>query len=226
MISTLGELFPQIMVMILNPIPIMAVVLVLLSKQPRENGAAFALGWLLGFAGLGLLALRLLQLLLQHGPGRFPQHVGRDRSQLDVRPLEHLLEPVHHRGAFLDERDALAGQVAQVTLGRGRDEACAQQAVGQQFGDPSGRPAGRMPSVEETDVRAWPLTRRIPVRCAAQHPGPSIAQARGTTDLPTLIHSTGVRMEYTPISSRRCAPGAWGSIGDPAKKKGAPLGRP
>lgn len=63
MIRTLGELFPQIMVMILNPIPIMAVVLVLLSKQPRENGAAFALGWLLGFAGLGLLALSLLLLL-------------------------------------------------------------------------------------------------------------------------------------------------------------------
>src|SRR6266511_2859988 len=62
--------------------------------------------------------------------------VGGDRGELDVGALEHLLDPVDLRRSVPDERGSVAGQLAQLAFGPGRDEARPQEAVAEEIGDP------------------------------------------------------------------------------------------
>ena len=60
-------------------------------------------------------------------------------AQLDVGVLEHGLQPVGEPCPLVNQVDAVAREVAQVTLGRrSRNEAGAQQAMAQQIGQPLG----------------------------------------------------------------------------------------
>jgi len=49
---------------------------------------------------------------LQHRPARDPQDVGGHAGQLDPGVLQHLLQPLHLTGALVDDRLAVAGEVA------------------------------------------------------------------------------------------------------------------
>lgn len=60
---------------------------------------------------------------LQQVAAGLAQDVGSDRRQLDVRPFQDLLQAVHLVGTRLDERRALAGELA---LGAVGDETGAQ----------------------------------------------------------------------------------------------------
>ena len=73
-----------------------------------------------------------------HGPARDPQHVAGDVAQLDVGVLQHLLDPVGHRGAVADQLGPLSRQVAELADLRRRDEAGREQAVLEQLRDPLG----------------------------------------------------------------------------------------
>lgn len=57
--SVIGELVVPAIVVALSPPPIIAVVLILLSPRARNNGPAFAFGWVLGLAIVGSIALAL-----------------------------------------------------------------------------------------------------------------------------------------------------------------------
>ena len=59
-------------------------------------------------------------------------------GQLDVGVLQHLLDPVGHRGPLADQLGPLPRQVAQLADRRRRDEAGREQAVLEQLGDPLG----------------------------------------------------------------------------------------
>src|SRR5262249_1508240 len=62
--------------------------------------------------------------------GREAAHIGDDRGELNVGVLEDGLQPVGESGPLVDAVDAGAGQVAQVALGGGGDEAGARAARG------------------------------------------------------------------------------------------------
>jgi hypothetical protein len=74
----------------------------------------------------------------QHPASRHPQDIGRNAGQFNVGILQHLLHPVDHPCALFDQCDAIAGQIAQVTLRLGWNEAGFQQAMHQQLGQPLG----------------------------------------------------------------------------------------
>jgi hypothetical protein len=67
-----------------------------------------------------------------------PAHVGDHRSELAIGVLQHRLQPVGQPRPLIDEVDAIAGQVTQVALRGGRNEARAQQSVAQQVRQPLG----------------------------------------------------------------------------------------
>ncbi len=48
----------------------------------------------------------------EHGAARGAQHVAGDAGQLDVGPLQHLLDAVDHRDAVADQLRPLPGQLA------------------------------------------------------------------------------------------------------------------
>jgi hypothetical protein len=73
---------------------------------------------------------------LQHGAAGGAQDLARDRGELDVGVLQHLLDPVDRPRALLDQAGAEAGQVAQGADRRLRDEAGPDQAVLQQLRQP------------------------------------------------------------------------------------------
>ena len=64
----------------------------------------------------------------QHGPSGLPQHIRGHTGQLDVDPLQQLLDAIDHSRPLLHEGRAVAGGLAQVALGARRDETGAQQA--------------------------------------------------------------------------------------------------
>jgi hypothetical protein len=72
----------------------------------------------------------------EHLPPADPEHVGGDRRQLDIRRLQHLVQPVDLLRPLLHQRLAVAGQLAQLADRRRRDEAGPEQAVAQQVGQP------------------------------------------------------------------------------------------
>lgn len=57
--EAIGELLPAAVGVAISPLPIVAVVLMLVSARARSNGPAFLAGWLLGVAGAGAVVLLL-----------------------------------------------------------------------------------------------------------------------------------------------------------------------
>ena len=55
--QAIGEFLPAAVGIAVSPIPIVAVVLMLVSARARVNGPAFLAGWIVGVAGLGALLL-------------------------------------------------------------------------------------------------------------------------------------------------------------------------
>jgi hypothetical protein len=67
-----------------------------------------------------------------------PTHIRHDGRKLDVGILEHDLHAIGASGALFDEMDAVAREVAQLSLRGGGDEAPTHQPVAQQLGQPLG----------------------------------------------------------------------------------------
>ncbi len=57
MLDALGQILPMAIVVALSPMPIIAVVLMLVSAKARVNGPMFIVGWLLGMAIVGAIVL-------------------------------------------------------------------------------------------------------------------------------------------------------------------------
>ncbi len=55
--KAIGELLPSAVGVAISPLPIVAVVLMLLSSRGRANGLAFLAGWVVGVAGAGAILL-------------------------------------------------------------------------------------------------------------------------------------------------------------------------
>lgn len=55
--GAIGDFLPAAVGIALSPIPIVAVVLMLVSARGSANGPAFLAGWVVGVAGLGALVL-------------------------------------------------------------------------------------------------------------------------------------------------------------------------
>jgi threonine/homoserine/homoserine lactone efflux protein len=55
--QAIGDLLPAAVGVAISPLPIVAVVLMLVSARGRANGPAFLLGWLVGVAGAGAILL-------------------------------------------------------------------------------------------------------------------------------------------------------------------------
>ncbi len=57
--SAIGQTLPMAVVVGLSPIPIVAVILILVTERARVNGPAFVIGWVVGLAILGTVVLLL-----------------------------------------------------------------------------------------------------------------------------------------------------------------------
>jgi hypothetical protein len=71
MSATIGDTLPFAMGVALSPLPIIAVILILLSRRAKRNGPAFLLGWVLGLAtaeGIVLVIVGPVGLLPGGGP--------------------------------------------------------------------------------------------------------------------------------------------------------------
>jgi threonine/homoserine/homoserine lactone efflux protein len=55
--QAIGQMLPSAVGVAVSPLPIVAVVLMLVSRRGRANGAAFVLGWVLGLAIVGAIVL-------------------------------------------------------------------------------------------------------------------------------------------------------------------------
>lgn len=55
--KAIGELLPTAVGVAISPLPIVAVVLMLVSARGRANGVAFLAGWVVGIAGAGTILL-------------------------------------------------------------------------------------------------------------------------------------------------------------------------
>jgi threonine/homoserine/homoserine lactone efflux protein len=55
--QAIGDLLPAALGVAISPLPIVAVVLMLVSARGRANGPAFLIGWLVGVAGAGAILL-------------------------------------------------------------------------------------------------------------------------------------------------------------------------
>jgi hypothetical protein len=55
----IGDVLPLALGVALSPIPIIAVILMLLSPKAQENGAAFLVGWVAGIAGVSIVVTAL-----------------------------------------------------------------------------------------------------------------------------------------------------------------------
>lgn len=53
--SAIGDILPLALGVAISPVPIIAVILMLLSPKARENGPAFLMGWVAGLAVVGIL---------------------------------------------------------------------------------------------------------------------------------------------------------------------------
>lgn len=58
--STLAQLIPLVIGVLASPLPIMAVVLLLLGERARATGSAFVAGWIAGLASVGLVGILIL----------------------------------------------------------------------------------------------------------------------------------------------------------------------
>jgi hypothetical protein len=59
MAQAIGEVLPLAVGVALSPVPIIAVVLMLVSARARANGTMFVLGWIIGLGAVGAIALAL-----------------------------------------------------------------------------------------------------------------------------------------------------------------------
>jgi hypothetical protein len=57
--NAIGQVLPLAVGVALSPIPIIAVVLMLMSERARLNGPVFVLGWLVGLALIGVIVLAI-----------------------------------------------------------------------------------------------------------------------------------------------------------------------
>jgi hypothetical protein len=55
--EAIGQMLPFAVGIAISPLPIIAVVLILVSPRARTNGPAFVLGWFVGVAGVGVVLL-------------------------------------------------------------------------------------------------------------------------------------------------------------------------
>ena len=55
--EAIGQVLPMAVGVAISPIPIIAVILMLVTRQGRVNGPAFVLGWLIGLALIGILVI-------------------------------------------------------------------------------------------------------------------------------------------------------------------------
>ena len=55
--EAIGQILPMAVGIAISPIPIIAVILMLVTAKARVNGPAFVLGWLIGLAILGILVI-------------------------------------------------------------------------------------------------------------------------------------------------------------------------
>jgi threonine/homoserine/homoserine lactone efflux protein len=55
--DAIGQMLPAAVGVAVSPLPIVAVVLMLVSRRGRKNGPAFALGWIVGLAVVGAIVL-------------------------------------------------------------------------------------------------------------------------------------------------------------------------
>ncbi len=58
--STLAQLIPLAIGVLASPLPIMAVVLLLLGERARATGSAFVVGWIIGLVSVGLVGILIL----------------------------------------------------------------------------------------------------------------------------------------------------------------------
>ena len=58
--QAIGEVLPLAIGVALSPLPIVAVVLMLVTVRAKANGPAFVLGWLIGLAAIGVIVLGLV----------------------------------------------------------------------------------------------------------------------------------------------------------------------
>ncbi len=55
--EAIGQILPLAVGVAISPVPIIAVILMLVTRQARANGPAFVLGWLIGLAIIGILVI-------------------------------------------------------------------------------------------------------------------------------------------------------------------------
>jgi threonine/homoserine/homoserine lactone efflux protein len=55
--EAIGQALPMAVGVALSPIPIIAVILMLVTRQARVNGPAFVIGWLIGLALIGIMVI-------------------------------------------------------------------------------------------------------------------------------------------------------------------------
>ena len=55
--EAIGQMLPAAVGVAISPLPIVAVVLMLVTPRGRVNGPAFVLGWMLGLAVVGAIVL-------------------------------------------------------------------------------------------------------------------------------------------------------------------------
>jgi hypothetical protein len=75
---------------------------------------------------------------LQHGPPGDPEEIGGHRGEIHPRVLQDLVEALGLPDPLLDLGLAVAGEVAELPDGLGRDERGADQPVLHELGDPAG----------------------------------------------------------------------------------------
>ncbi len=60
--NALGSILPEAIGVAISPVPIIAVILMLISKRARSNGSAFLVGWVLALVVVGSIVLVLANL--------------------------------------------------------------------------------------------------------------------------------------------------------------------
>ena len=58
--EAIGEVLPVAVGVAVSPVPIIAVILMLVTARARVNGPAFIVGWLLGLAAVGAIVMAVL----------------------------------------------------------------------------------------------------------------------------------------------------------------------
>jgi hypothetical protein len=82
--QAIGDLLPAAVGVAISPLPIAAVILMLVSARGRANGAAFLAGWVVGVAGAGTILL-----LLAGGAGASEERARRLGRLVEAVPRRH-----------------------------------------------------------------------------------------------------------------------------------------